>query len=98
MSSDISPKKLAIFFLIGGVALVFAILGFSVQNLFLNNIVEEARGTMKQGGSCIVEGSDGVPREISSCPYDVGDIISITYKPAQPTIVEHRPIKGTNEN
>ena len=36
-----------------------------------------------------MEGSDRVPRNISNCPYNTGDTVSITYKPQQPSIEQH---------
>ena len=36
-----------------------------------------------------MEGSDRVPRNISNCPYNTGDTVSITYKPQQPSIERH---------
>lgn len=36
-----------------------------------------------------MEGSDRVPRTISDCPYNMGDTVSITYKPEQPSIERH---------
>jgi hypothetical protein len=40
-------------------------------------------------GTCVVEGSDNVPRSISDWPYNVGDTLSITYKPQQAAIEGH---------
>jgi len=87
---DISPKMLAIIIIAAGVIIVFAISGFQARNLFAPNITEDAKVLLKnQDGSCIVEGSDSVPRTISDCAYNVGDSLSITYKPQQPAIERH---------
>ncbi len=96
MSSDpsrMSPAKLAIIFIVGGIALVFAIMGFSVKELFQEGVTEEAIVKIKQAGNCVVEASDGIPREISNCPYQQGDTISITYKSPQPGIQNHKSIQ-----
>lgn len=88
--SDISPKKLAIIIIVAGVLAVFFISGFQARNLFASSVTEEATVTTKnQAGICVVEGSDRVPREIVNCPYNEGDIVSITYKPQQPSIERH---------
>lgn len=91
-SLDISPKKLA-FILIGvGIVLVFVLSGFQARNLFAPSITEEAQVMIKQGTTCVVEGSDRVPRNIENCPYNQGDTVLITYKPQQPSIERHEPV------
>ena len=87
---DISPKILAIIIIAAGVIIVFAISGFQVRNLFAPSITEDVKVLLKnQDGTCVVEGSDSVPRTISGCAYNVGDSLSITYKPQQPAIERH---------
>jgi hypothetical protein len=88
---DIPFKTLAVIMIAAGVLIVFAISGFQARNLFAPSITEDAQVSIKieQDGSCIVEGSDRVPRTISNCPYNVGDTVSITYKPQQPSIERH---------
>jgi len=88
---DLSLKTLAIIIIVAGVLIVFAISGFQVRNLFAPSVTEHAQVLIEneQDGSCIVEGSDRVPRTISNCPYNVGDTVSITYKPEQPSIERH---------
>ena len=87
---DISPKMLAIIIIAAGVIIVFAISGFQARNLFAPSITEDVKVLLKdQDGTCIVEGSDNVPRTISDCAYNVGDSLSITYKPQQPAIERH---------
>jgi hypothetical protein len=87
---DLSPRTLAIIIIAAGIIIVFAISGFQARNLFAPSITEDIRVIIKnQDGTCIVEGSDNVPRTISNCPYYIGDIVSITYKPQQPSIERH---------
>jgi hypothetical protein len=88
---DISLKKLAVIIIAAGIIIVFAISGFQARNLFAPSITEDAQVVIKneQDGTCVVEGSDRVPRTISNCPYNTGDTLSITYKPEQPSIERH---------
>ena len=94
MSFDnISFSKLAVIFIIAGVALVLAILGSSATSLFSASITEEAEVKMKQEGNCIVEAGDRIPRMISDCSYNVNDTVLITYKTKQPAIEKHQQLK-----
>ena len=86
---SVSPKKLAVFLIAGGVAAVFFISGFQARNLFAPSITEDVKVQIKQGNVCVVEATDRIPRTISDCQYSVGDTISITYKPQQPSIERH---------
>jgi hypothetical protein len=87
---DISLKKLALIMIAAGVIIVFALSGFQARSLFAPSITEDAQVVIKnQDGTCVVEGSDRVPRTISNCPYNIGDTISITYKAEQPSIERH---------
>lgn len=88
---DLSLRTLAVIIIAAGVIIVFAISGFQARNLFAPSITEDAQVVIKneQDGTCIVEGSDRVPRTISNCLYNTGDTISITYKPEQPSIERH---------
>lgn len=87
---DISPKKLALIIIAAGVILVFALSGFQARNLFAPSITEDAKVLVKStDGTCVIEGSDRVPRNIPDCPYNEGDTVSITYKPQQPSIERH---------
>ena len=92
---DISLKKLAIIIIAAGVIIVFAISGFQARNLFAPSITEDSQVIIKnqQQNTCVVEGSDRVPRPISDCPYNMGDTVSITYKPEQPSIERHGLVK-----
>src|SRR3712207_3571202 len=88
---DLPLRTLAIIIIAAGVIIVFAISGFQARNLFAPSITEDAQVSIKnpEDGSCIVEGTDRVPRSVSNCPYNVGDTVSITYKPEQPSIEKH---------
>ncbi len=86
---SISPKKLALIFGGAAVVIIFALLGSSAKNLISGSITDEAIVKIKQGGNCIVEGKDEIPRMISDCPYNVNDTILITFKAQQPTVEKH---------
>ena len=86
-----SPAILALIFIAGGVGLVFLLLGSSIVSLFSGGITEEVVISMKEGGNCVVEASDGIPRQITDCPYNIGDTISIVYKQQQPAVQSHFP-------
>jgi hypothetical protein len=91
----ISLGKIAIILIIAGVVIVFAISGFQVRDvLFAPNVTEETEVIIKdEQGTCTVQADDDVPRTISNCSYNVGDIISITYKREQPAILEHHLVR-----
>lgn len=91
----ISLSKIAIILIIAGVVIVFAISGFQARDvIFAPNITEETEVIIKDDqGVCTVQAEDDVPRTISNCAYDVGDIISITYKREQPPILEHSLVR-----
>ncbi len=93
---DISLKKLAIIIIAAGIIIVFAISGFKARNLFAPSIIEDAQVVIKneQDGTCVVEGSDRMPRTISDCQYNMGDTVSITYIPEQPSIEKHEPVQS----
>jgi hypothetical protein len=88
---DLSLKTLAIILIAAGVLIVFAISGFQARILFAPSVTEDAQVSIEneQDGSCIVEGSDRPPIIILDYPYNVGDKVSITYKPEQPLIERH---------
>lgn len=89
----LSPKLLAIVFIGGGILLVFALSGFQITQLFSPGITGEVVVSSKQGGSCIVERTDRIPREISNCPYEEEESIIVTYKAQQPSIESHRTVQ-----
>jgi len=65
-------------------------MGGSLTQLFSASIEEVVSIQIKQDNTCIVEASDGVPRSIDNCPYQVGDNITINYKQGIPAIESHR--------
>lgn len=68
MDFDLSPKILAVFFVIAGIVVVFMLMGGSLTQLFSGSIEEAVSVQIKQGNTCVVEASDGVPRSIDNCP------------------------------
>jgi hypothetical protein len=91
----LSLGKLAIILIIAGVLIVFLISGFQVRDvLFAPNVTEETEVIIKdEEGTCTAQAEDDVPRTINNCTYDVGDIVSITYKREQPAILEHHLVR-----
>jgi len=88
---SIGTKKLAIFLIAGGVLAVFLISGFQARDvLFASSVTEDVEVIIKQGSECIVEPSDRVLRTIADCEYNLGDTVSITFKPNQPAIERHQ--------
>ena len=77
-------------FIVAGVVVVFMLMGGSLTQLFSASIQETVRVQIKQGDMCIVEASDEVPRSINNCPYQLGDNVTINYKPGIPAIESHR--------
>ncbi|WP_148687222.1 hypothetical protein [Candidatus Nitrosocosmicus hydrocola] len=86
MDFDLSPKMMAVLFIILGVVVVFLLMGGSLQQLLSSSIQETVSVKIKQNDTCIVEASDGIPRSINNCPFNVGDNVTITYKQGLPTI------------
>ena len=86
MDFDLSPKMIAVLFIILGVAVVFLLMGGSLQQLLSSSIQENVPVKIKQNNTCVVEASDGIPRSIENCPFDVGDNVTITYKQGLPAI------------
>jgi hypothetical protein len=93
--AGLSLGKIAMILIVAGVVIVFAISGFQARDvLFAPNITEETEVIIKdEQGTCTIQAADDVPRTISDCAYDVGDIISITYKREQPAILEHHFVR-----
>ena len=86
MDFDLSPKIIAVLFIALGVVVVFLLMGGSLQQLLSSSIQETVSVQIKQNNLCIVEASDGIPRTIENCPFNVGDNVTITYKQGLPTI------------
>lgn len=90
MDFDVSPKILALIFVIAGVVFVFVLMGGSLRQLFSSPIEENVTVQIIQGDTCIVEGSDKIPRTIENCPYELGDNITIGYKQGMPSLESHK--------
>lgn len=86
---NISFGKLALIFIAAGVILVFVLLGSSSKGLFSSSVTEQVTIKFKNADSCVIEASDKIPRSISVCQYEIGDTISVTFKPQQPAIESH---------
>jgi len=86
---NISLWKLAVIFVVAGVVIILALLGSSARNLFSGSITEDVSVMLKKDNECVVEPSDGIPRVISNCNFDVGDNLSVTYKSKQPAVEKY---------
>ncbi|MDN5847132.1 MAG: hypothetical protein L0H53_12765 [Candidatus Nitrosocosmicus sp.] len=84
-----TPKILAVLFIILGIVVVFMLMGGSLTQLFSSSKQENGIIQIKQNGTCVVEASDGIPRSIQNCPYDQGDNITINYKQGLPGMQSH---------
>jgi hypothetical protein len=93
---NISLWKLALILIVAGIVIILALLGSSAKNLFSDSITEDVTVKLKSDNDCVVEPSDGIPRVISNCNYAVGDILSVTYKPKQPTIQKYELKNSSN--
>lgn len=90
MDFDLSPKMLAIIFIVGGIVVVFMLMGGSLTQLFSAGVQETVMVKIKEGDTCIVEASDGIPRSIENCSYQQGENITIEYKQGLPSIQSHQ--------
>lgn len=90
MDFEFSPKWLALLFVVAGVVVVFMLMGGSLTQLFSAGIQESVLIQIKEGNTCVVEASDGVPRTINNCPYQQGDNITISYKQGLPSLEGHQ--------
>jgi hypothetical protein len=93
---NISLWKLALILIVAGIVIILALLGSSAKNLFSDSITEDLTVKLKSDNDCVVEPSDGIPRVISNCNYAIGDILSVTYKPKQPTIQKYELKNSSN--
>jgi hypothetical protein len=65
------------------------ITGFPIKDLFIKeSITEEVLIEFRQADTCIVSASDH-SREIENCPYNVGDLVVITYNKDNAGILSH---------
>ncbi|VFJ13504.1 hypothetical protein [Candidatus Nitrosocosmicus franklandus] len=90
MDFEFSPKWLAVLFVIAGVVVVFMLMGGSLTQLFSSSTQESVLVQIKQGNTCVIEASDGIPRTIDNCPYQLGDNITISYKQGLPSLEGHQ--------
>ena len=78
-----STKKLAILFglaFFGAFMVIQMIQGFPLVGLFTRQTVtEEVKVSLKSGDVCVVEPSDGQPKDIQQCTYNKGDTLIVTY-------------------
>ena len=90
MDFEFSPKMLAGPFLAGGFVIVFMLMGGSLNQLFRSSVQESILVQIKEGNTCVVEASDGIPRSINNCPYQKGENITVNYKQGMPSLESHR--------
>ena len=90
----ISTKKLAILFglaFFGAFMVIQMVQGFPLGELiFRQTVSEEVDVMLKNSVVCVVETSDGQPKEIRDCPYDVGDTLAVSYYEGSTKVESHR--------
>jgi len=78
-----STKKLAILFglaFFGAFMVIQMIQGFPLVQLFTRQTVtEEVKVSLKNVDVCVVETSDGQPKDIHQCTFEIGDTLIVTY-------------------
>jgi hypothetical protein len=93
--AKISTKKLAILFglaFFGAFMLIQMIQGFPLAEiLFRHTITEEVKVSIKQADVCIIEPSDGQPKSIQGCAYNINDPLVVTYYNGSTNVESHRP-------
>ncbi|HEX9678456.1 hypothetical protein [Nitrososphaera sp.] len=91
--AKMSGKKLAVLFgliLFGAFMGVQVITGFPIKDLFVKeSVTEDAKVVFKENGTCTVDTFDH-PREIENCPYDEGDVVTVSYNKDNAGIQSHR--------
>ena len=89
-----STKKLAILFglaFFGAFMVIQMIQGFPLAELFTRKTVtQDVLVSLKQGDVCVVEPPDSQPKEIRPCPYNVGDMLVVTYYEGSTKLESHR--------
>ena len=96
MSSELSGKKAIILVAAAIVGIFFvlqALFGFPIFKP-KSDIVDNSAVVIikdRSDDSCIVEASDRIPRAILECPYEKGDVITITYIEGTDQIKNHEP-------
>lgn len=96
MSIDLSGKKpiLLVAAAIVGIFFVLqALFGFPIFKPRPDIVDDNAVVIIKdpEDGSCIVEALDKIPRSISECPYEKGDIVTITFTEGTDQVKNHKP-------
>jgi hypothetical protein len=93
----ISTKKLAILFglaFLGAFMVIQMVQGFPLAEiLFRQTVTEEVRVSIKQEDVCVVDPTDGQPKSIQGCPYNVGDTLVVTYYEGSTKLESHSPNK-----
>ncbi len=90
MDFEFSPQWLAVLFIIVGVVVVFMLMGGSLTQLISANIQESDLVQIREGDTCIVEASDGIPRTINNCPYQQGDNVTMSHKQGFPSLENYQ--------
>jgi hypothetical protein len=96
MSSELSGKKAIVLVAAAIVGIFFvlqALFGFPIFKPKSDIVDNSAVVIIKDpsDGSCIVEASDRIPRAIFECPYEKGEVITITYTEGTDQIKNHEP-------
>jgi hypothetical protein len=90
-----STKKLAILFglaFFGVFMIIQMVQGFPLAQLFTRQTVtSEVPVTIKQGDVCVVEPPDRQPKRIQPCPYEVGDVLVVTYYEGNTKVESYEP-------
>ncbi|HZA99392.1 MAG TPA: hypothetical protein VE308_00050 [Nitrososphaera sp.] len=90
----ISTKKLAILFglaFFGAFMLIQMVQGFPLgEILFRQTVTQEVNVSIKQGNVCVIEPSDGQPKSIQGCPYNINDPLIVTYYEGSTNVESHR--------
>ena len=93
--AKISTKKLAILFglaFFGAFMLIQMTQGFPLAEiLFRHTVTEEVKVLIKQEDVCVIEPSDGQPKSIQGCPYNINDPLIVTYYNGSTNVESHRP-------
>ena len=90
-----STRKLAILFglaFFGAFMVIQMVQGFPLATLLTRQTTSEQVSVLiKSGSLCVVEASDGQPKEIPDCSYEQGDMIVITFYEGATKVESHRP-------
>ncbi|HJS81522.1 MAG TPA: hypothetical protein VJL54_04005 [Nitrososphaera sp.] len=90
-----STRKLAILFglaFFGAFMVIQMVQGFPLATLLTRQTTSEQVSVLiKSGTLCVVEASDGQPKEIPNCTYEQGDLIIITFYHGSTNVESHRP-------